>query len=307
MKEFQLSSSDGLMLHGKHWLPAEPSKGIVQIAHGMAEHIDRYDSFARYLTQNGYEVYGHNHRGHGKTAGNEANLGYLAPTGGWDLMVDDFIEVTRMIQESAPDKKLFLLGHSMGSFVVRDALRRGTLAFDGAIIMGSSWQSPVKVKAGQLTARIIRAASGAKARSKLMDIMLFGNYCNRISDPQSSFDWLSRDPEMVRKYVDDPYCGFICTAGFYSDLMDGLSRVMKTKGLEGLNKSLPVLLMSGDGDPVGQYGAGLYRLRDNYLKTGLYDVRLKLYKGGRHELLNEMNRTVVFEDILDWLDKQVEE
>lgn len=301
MKEFQLSSADGLLLQGKHWTSDKPVKAVVQISHGMAEHIDRYDSFAKYLTDAGIEVYGHSHRGHGKTAKSKDELGYLAPSGGWDLLVDDISDITSMIKEEMPGVPLFILGHSMGSFAVRNVLRKNAKAYDGAVIIGSGWQNPVTVKTAKTLSAVVNALTDEKSRSKFMDMILFSGYNNSVKDSRTSFDWLTRDHEMVRKYIDDPYCGFLCTSSFYHDLLTGVSRVMKTSGLDHIPSEMPILLASGDKDPVGNNGRGVKKLYDVYRQSGLKNVDMKLYPEGRHEILNEMNRMIVFEDIRNWV------
>lgn len=305
MKEFQLSSADGLLLQGKHWTSDKKVKAVVQIAHGMAEHIDRYDSFANYLTDAGIEVYGHSHRGHGKTAKTKDDLGYLASSGGWDLLVDDITDITKMIKGEMPAVPLFILGHSMGSFAVRNVLRKNAMDYDGAIIIGSGWQNTVTVKTAQVLASVVNAVTDEKSRSKFMDMVLFSGYNNSVKDSRTSFDWLTRDHEMVRNYIDDPYCGFLCTSSFYRDLITGVSRVMKTSGLENIPAEMPILIASGDKDPVGNKGKGVKKLYDVYKQNGLKNVDLKLYPQGRHEILNEMNRMIVFEDIRNWILERV--
>lgn len=301
MKEFQISSSDGLLLKGNHWTCEKPAKAIVQLSHGMAEHIDRYDSFARYLNDQGIEVYGHSHRGHGKTAKTKDDLGYLADRNGWDLLVNDLIEVSGMIRENTPDLPLFILGHSMGSFAARNALRRQAQLYSGAVIIGSGWQYTPSIHLAKSVSKMVKAVSGDRTRSKLMDKLLFSNYNNSFPNSRTSFDWLSRDHEMVKEYVDDPYCGYLCTTSFYHDLITGVSRVMKTTGLEHVPKDFPILVTSGDKDPVGQNGRGVKKVVDNFKRNGLRKVDLKLYPEGRHEILNEMNRMIVFEDISQWI------
>jgi len=305
MKEFQLTSADGLLLQGKHWISKKPAKAVVQISHGMAEHIDRYDSFARFLTDQGYDVYGHSHRGHGKTARRPENLGFLASSGGWDLLVDDLIEVTKMIKDTSPELPIILLGHSMGSFAARNALRKQVQLYSAAVIMGSSWQSRLNIRLAQMVAKTVKMSTGEHARSKFMDTLLFGNYNDEIANNLTQFDWLSRDKEMVKKYIADPYCGYICTTSFYSDLITGLSRVMRQSGLELIPADFPMLLTSGDSDPVGGYGKGIQKLAINYKKNDLNNITVKLYSEGRDEILNEMNRMVVFEDILSWIDSVI--
>jgi alpha-beta hydrolase superfamily lysophospholipase len=303
MKEFQISSSDGLMLKGKHWVGKEKPRAVIQIVHGMVEHIGRYDSFARILVDNGFEVYGHSHRGHGKTAKNREDLGYFANTNGWDLLVEDVAEVTSFIKENAPELPVIILGHSMGSFVVRDLLRRHPNDYDGAILVGSGWEPKMKLLVAKLISKTIRQVSGAKKRSNVMNFVLFGHYNNRIKNTRTAFDWLSRDHEMVKAYVEDPYCGFICTAGFYDDLLTGAMRVMTKRGDKRIPKWFPLLILSGDEDPVGQYSKGVKKLKQNYIESGLEEVTLKLFPKGRHEILNEINRMTVYDEICGWVDK----
>ncbi len=306
MKEFQFTSADGLLLQGTHWTSKKPAKAVIQISHGMAEHIGRYDSFARYMTEHGYHVFGHSHRGHGKTAKNEEYLGYLAKSGGWELLVDDLLEATKMIKDNMADLPVILMGHSMGSFAARNALRKQAQLYDAAIIMGSAWQNNVSIVMANLIAQIVKNLTGEFNRSNFLDSMLFGNYNDDIVNSHTKFDWLSRDREMVKKYIDDPYCGYVCTTSFYCDLINAVSKVMRKNGLDLIPPQFPILITSGDKDPVGAYGKGVQKLANNYKMNGKNNVTVQLYKDGRHELLNEMNRMVVFEDLLAWMNSNID-
>ncbi len=305
MKEFQISSSDGLMLKGKHWARKGEAKAVVQIVHGMAEHILRYDGFARVLVEHGFEVYGHSHRGHGDTAKTKDQLGYFAKKDGWDLLVEDVLEVTGLIRESSPGLPIIILGHSMGSFAVRDILRKQPHHYAGAVIVGSGWVPRAGLVAAKAVSRLLRVTTGSKRRSNLMNFLLFGHYNNEVPNSRTEFDWLSRDHEMVSAYVEDPLCGFVCTTSFYDDLITGAMQVMRKSGLEKVPKDLPILIISGDEDPVGQYGKGVKKLKQSYVSNGLTQVTLKLFPEGRHEILNEINRLAVYEEICSWLVSEV--
>lgn len=290
------------------WLPDDdgrPAKAVVQIAHGMAETAARYERFAAALTARGYAVYAGDHRGHGRTAGRPEAVGDPGPDS-FDRMTDDLVAVTERIAERHPGAPIVLFGHSMGSFVAQQYMYRHPGKLAGVILSGSDGPKGPELGLGLLLARLEAQWRGDRHRSRLLNALTFGGYNRRFRPVRTAFDWLSRDPEEVDRYIADPYCGGVFTAGFFRDFFAGLRDIHKPEHLRRIPRELPILIVSGDNDPVGRFGAGVRQLADLYRQLGFSRVRCKLYPGGRHELLNETNREEVTDDVLQWLDRLVE-
>lgn len=280
-------------------MPCEgAAKGVVQLVHGMAEHIRRYEDTAKALNAAGYHVVGHTHLGHGKLA---KIKGYFADKDGWEAVLTDTHTVRQWAQERFPGLPYFLLGHSMGSFVVRCyALRHGDLS--GLIISGTGHFDKPILTAGGLIAGLQGLFGGAAKPCKLLHTMNFAANNKTVENPKTDCDWLSRDESQVAAYAADPLCGFMFTAKAYGDMFDGL-RMLYPEKLSGMNKDCPVYMFSGDHDPVGANGAGVRKVHDELKLAGIRDLTLKLYEGGRHEMFNEINRQEVWQDLVSWLDQ----
>lgn len=279
------------------WRPEGKVKAILQIAHGVAEHVERYDDFARFLNQSGIMVVAGDHLGHGKSITNVQ--GWFAESDGWFHVVRDL----KSIFDANYDESLpyFMLGHSMGSFLLRTFLiKYPQLPLAGAIISGTGVQPTPVLKAGIAVCNIEGKRHGFDKVSKLVNDLAFGSY-NKRTEQHTTHDWLSRDEEQVSKYLSDSLCGFDVTTGLARDMMGGISYIQKVYNLELMNKSLPVLFISGDMDPVGNYGAGVRKAYTMFRNAGMSAAEIKLYPGGRHEMLNETNRQEVYDFILDWL------
>lgn len=298
---FELDSYGELKLKGYKWMTQEPVKGILILSHGMAEHIDRYDDFATFLNSHGFHVYGHSHRGHGKTAGSIAQLGILGENG-WMKAKEDLRRVVQMGIEDCPHCPIFVLGHSMGSFLLRDFLLDYSDVIEGAILSGTGFAPKWKLKLGKNIAAVQSKIKGTKHPSKLVDRLTFSSYNKAIKSPKTEFDWLSRDDEKVRAYIDDVYCGQVHSAGFFYDFSSNLLRILYAPVFENKKTQLPIFIFSGDEDPVGDYGKGVVKSKKYYESEGFH-TSLKLYPGGRHEMLNEINRDEVYNDVLNWLTK----
>ena len=303
-KNFNFQSGDGSNIFVYRWSPDPDTKvkGIVQIAHGMAETAARYERFASTLTMNGYIVYANDHRGHGKTAGSLENVGYLAEEDGFDWMVKDMHQLTSLIKKEYPELPVFLLGHSMGSFATQRYIMLFGKELKGAILSGSNGSAALLHNLGYFVAGIEVKRNGRKAKSERMNQLSFGSFNNAFKPNRTEFDWLSRDHEEVDKYIGDPYCGDVFTAGFFYDFMKGLKEIDRIKNVERVPKDLPIYIFSGEKDPVGGAGKGVKKLYHTYKNCGISDVSIKLYPEGRHEMLNELNRDEVMKDVTDWLD-----
>ncbi|ADU46634.1 alpha/beta hydrolase [Intrasporangium calvum] len=297
-----LTTTDGTPLFVRRWLPDGPGRAVVQLAHGMAEHSARYERFAERLTREGYAVYAADHRGHGQTASSATpDHGYLADRAGFDTVVADLHAVTEMARRQHPDLPVVLFGHSMGSFLARAYVLTWGHELAGLVLSGTAGDPGALGRVGRVVALAQARARGRRHPSGLMNTLTFGQYNAPFKPNRTAFDWLSRDPEEVDKYVADLECGNVFTAGFYADLLEGLARVNADGEVSRVSKDLPILLVSGDMDPVGGMGKGVARVAAQYERLGVRDVTMKVYPEARHELLNETNRDEVMDDIVAWL------
>ncbi|MBO5415293.1 MAG: lysophospholipase [Clostridia bacterium] len=301
LKKGSFRSSDGENNVAYYiFVPRETPHAIVQISHGMCEHIMRYEEFADYLCSEGFVVCGNEHLGHGHTAPDSEHLGYTA-RGGADLILRDLHEMTKLIKSEYPALPLVLLGHSMGSFISRLYISTYPDEADATIISGTGGpESPTAM--GKLMARLNMLFCGEMNRSKLIYNIAFGSYSKKYPEGSSEYFWLSRDEEVQAAYAKDKFCTFRFTARAYYDLFDLLGRVSKKSWARSLKKDLPILMISGDMDPVGNYGKGVMTVYERLKAAGMSDVTLRLYADGHHEMLNEINRYEVWEDIMSWLD-----
>lgn len=303
---FNFTSSDGIDIFVYKWMPKDNKvKGIVQIAHGMAETAKRYEPFAQILTRNGYVVYANDHRGHGKTAGKIENLGYLGDEDGFDLLVGDLHDLSGIIKDEYPSIPLFLFGHSMGSFAAQRYIMLYNKALRGLILSGSNGKQGILLNVGCMVAKRELKKHGRRRQSMKLHNLVFGNYNKRFKPNRTDFDWLSRDDDAVDQYIDDPFCGRVFTTGFFYDFFKGLLAIENKKNVPLIPKDIPIFIFSGDQDPVGKFGKGVMDLYHRYKNHGVHDIEYKLYKDGRHEMLKEMNRDEVFDDILRWLDARI--
>ena len=299
---FTLATPDGIQLHVNRWLPDGPAKAVVQVAHGMAEHSERYARFAERLTAAGYAVYAGDHRGHGGTARAVGDAGYFADRNGWDLVVDDMHLLTEHAREQVPGVPFFLFGHSMGSFLSRAYVTRFGDELDGLVLSGTAGDPGTLGKVGLVLATLEARLRGPRHVSRLMDALTFGQYNAAFKPNRTKFDWLSRDEAEVDLYVADERCGNVFTSGFYADLLRGLAAVNSDKEVARVPKDLPVHILAGSLDPVGGQGKGVQQVADQYTRLGLRDVTVKLWPEARHEILNETNREEVVDEVVAWLD-----
>ncbi|WP_417513701.1 alpha/beta fold hydrolase [Minwuia sp.] len=302
--DWQVEGAGGTILRGRRW-DVEAPRGAVYLAHGLAEHIERYDRFARALNAAGLAVAGHDHRGHGRTAASENDLGHFADRDGFDLMAGDLAAGMRAWRTEQPDLPLILFGHSMGSFLVQQLMADAGAGFDMAILSGSNGPPPPLAAAGRLIARIERLRLGRRGRSNLIHALAFDANNKPFEPAPTKVEWLSRDRAEVDAYVADPLCGFVSTTASWIALLDALPGLTSAASVARIAFDLPVLLASGDRDPVGGMGDGVQRLHDIYAEHGVGDLTLRLYDGARHEILNETNRDDVTADICGWIDERL--
>lgn len=305
-QDFYFQSSTGrTSIHALKCVPDSKPRAVVQISHGIAEHIDRYRPFMEFLADNGFVVAGNDHLGHGKSIRVPEEQGFFAEKDGWWRVVDDMDKLHDIMSNEYPELPYVLFGHSMGSFLTRTYLIKHPDKYDGVILSGTGHQSPALVLGGNAAASVMAKLNGAMGDGAKLDSLAFGTYLNKIENPRTKFDWLSSDTEQVDKYIADPLCGFVGKIGLYHDMMQGIKFITDKKNIAQMNKEKPVYFMSGDGDPVGDYCRGVERAYKAFCDAGLHDVFMRLYPGGRHEMLNETNKEQVYQDILSWLNEKI--
>lgn len=296
----QVQTLDGRTITVSHWIPQKP-KAYFHICHGMAEHIGRYDEFAKVMANSGFYVFGHNHRGHGE---NE-QLGHYGDSDGWIKTINDIKEVQDSIT-SKNNLPLFLFAHSMGSFIAQGFAMRHGEHLSGLILSGTNYQHPFMYYAGRLVANIENKRIGLGIPSQTMDKLSFASFNTHFKPNRTEFDWLSRDTVQVDKYIADPLCGFPCSAETWKQLLTGLIEISKEEQLKKIPSSLPLYLLGGQKDPVGRMGKGIPALEKKLKSTGHNRVSVKLYEDARHEMLNETCKESVYQDISNWIQKTLD-
>ncbi len=306
LEMFSVSSPvDGVVRQG--WvLPTnrEEPRGVVQILHGMAEHKDRYHEFAAFLSEAGYAVVAHDHRGHGRAEPEESRTGFFAARDGWDAVVNDAFRVRDWIHERYPRVPVFLFGHSMGSFVARSCMIRDAGRYAGYVLCGTAPHPGIAGRTGRMLARLLSMGRGAGVRSPLLSALTSSGFNRAFAPNRTSYDWLSRDEDEVDAYVADPACGFVPCRAFFRDMIGGLIEVNSPRRLRTVHDSVSVLLVSGGRDPVGLFGAGVNRVAALLRRHTACTVTVSIFPDDRHEILKEFDRTDVFRTISAWLGSQ---
>ena len=302
--DFAFQTVDGATLHVSGWAVDAP-KAIVQVLHGMAEYGSRYARLAQALGDAGYTTYAHDHRGHGKSVAEGIPPGHMADSDSWNRIVEDAHGVNREIAKRHPGLPLIVLGHSMGSFVLQQLLFEHPNDMVAAALSASNGKPPAIAAVAKLLARFERARAGKRKPSPILQRLTFGEYNKAFAPTRTEFDWLSRDPEEVDKYVADPLLGFAVSTQTWLDMVSALGRIANPNQVAKVPKGMPLYLLAGDEDQVGDSGKGMKNLHDSYKRAAIFDVRLKLYPGGRHEMFNETNRQEVTDDFIKWCDEIV--
>ena len=306
-KEFFIPSCNGKnKLHTIMWLPDESCEvqGIIQISHGMVEYVDRYDRFAKFLVSLGYVVIGNDHLGHGLTAANDAELGYMAAGDASEAMVRDLHKITRYVRGRYPDVPFYLLGHSMGSVLARRYAMTYPKEMKGLILLGTGYQPKAVLVMAYALLAFLRKRKGERFRSKLLVAAVFGTYNLRFSNKNTHNAWVTRDEKILEAYDKDKYCTFLFTIKGFKTLFDTIWFIQKKANIKKLNAKVPMLFLSGDMDPVGFYSKGVKKVIDDYQKAGIEDIEAIFYKGARHEVLNELEYEKTHQDIAVWLQKK---
>ena len=307
VSEYYFPSSNGkTLIHVNQWTPVgREIRGVVQIAHGVAEYGKRYEQFARYLCQHGFVVVANDHLGHGKSVIEDCPMVYLGEKGSWWNVVDDMESLRQRTAKVFAGKPYFFFGHSMGSFLARSHLIRYPGKLDGCILCGTGHQSPVLISGGKLVADKEIKRLGRKAFSVRADQLAFGSYNKPFAPNRTRFDWLSANEANVDAYIADPLCGGDTTLGLFREMLDGLSYITKQANINAMDKEVPVLFIAGDQDPVGDMGKAVEKAHACFKKAGVRDLRIKLYHGLRHEILNENSKQYVYREVLDWLEARI--
>ena len=304
--EFYFPSKDGnTEIHTIEWKPEGEVKAVLQLCHGMVEYIRRYDEFAEFMCGHGYYVVGNDHLGHGKSIQSKSEYGFFNEKYGNACVIGDMHTLRQRTVKKYPDVPYFMLGHSMGSLLVRQYIQMYGNGLSGAVLLGASAdQSKAVLVCGKRLCRLMAAVRGWHYRSRLIDGMVLGSYNKKFKQAKTRADWITSDLERLDAYVTDPLCSFVFTVNAYYSLFSGMQSMEKKENICMIPKTLPILFASGSDDPVGNFGKGVRKICEQYKAAGLQDVALKLYDGDRHELLNETDRRQVYQDLYDWMEEK---
>ena len=305
MKEDRWYPSKGAgQIHVCAWLPEGEVRAVVQIVHGIAEFAERYDDFAKYLNQQGLAVVAEDHMGHGQSINNGGIQGYFH--GGWFTAVEDTVQLTKDTVAQYPDVPYILFGHSMGSFMARTILcKYPELPLKAAVICGTGWQPTFALPALIRVVEGICQKTGETVPSEKLQNLVFGSYNRKVEHPRTPFDWICSDRKAVDAYIAHPLCGFTATCGLLRELMKGIYYIQQPRNLQNMCKDLPVFFIAGGDDPVGNYGKGVRQAAQAFQKAGMKDVSVRIYPLCRHEILNEINKIEIYEDVLQWIETQI--
>lgn len=298
--DFWYDSQGAGKIHACRWTPEGEVRAVLQIVHGIAEYIERYDDFARFLNDRGILVVAEDHMGHGQSVNGDGIQGYFH--GGWFTAVADSYRLLEDTRKEFPEVPYILFGHSMGSFMARTILcKYPDSGISAAIVCGTGWQPAALLPAAIQMVDAVCKKSGETEPNEKLQNLVFGTYNKRVEHPRTEFDWLTRDKAQVDAYIASPKCGFTASAGLLREMMKGIRYIEEPKNLAAMRKDLPVFFIAGGDDPVGSYGKGVRKSADAFRKAGMTDMSLRIYPLGRHEILNEINKDEVYQDVLRWI------
>lgn len=298
-----MKQKDGYMIKVTHYSCPKRPKASILLLHGMAEHQKRYQAFALYMVNNGYDVFTYDHRGHG-TDRKLSELGFFGPDKGYQLVVEDAIAVSEYIEQNNRSNKFFLFGHSMGSLIARNVIQLYD-KYNGVVLCGTAFPAKLLTYSGLFLSRLVMKFKGPKHISPFLSNLMFGSKKYTSLSRRTAFDWLSRSNPVVGAYIHDPYCGYTCTSSFYHDLIKLTQGATKKSHIRLTKTELPLFVISGEKDPVGGYGRDIQKYLSLLKKAGFSNVSSKLYPECRHELLNELNNEDVYSDIQQWIAKRI--
>lgn len=300
--DFQVSQD--VTLQGRLYQPVtDLIKGIVIIVHGMAEHIDRYDNFMKQLSNNNYIAVGYNQRGHFEAINSYNDYGFISELDGFNYLLNDLSTIFKQLKDKHPELPIFIFGHSMGSFITQRFAQLHSTKVNGLILCGTGVNNNCTLRFARLLSKIITKIKGPRHRSKLLNNITFGAYNKKFKPNRTEFDWLNTIDSEVDKYVEDKYCGGIFSASFFRDFFNMLITINNNNEL--ISKDIPILLISGKKDPVGDMGKSVNKLFNEYVKKEIKDVNIKLYEG-RHEILHDINKDKIIKDVITWLDMHLD-
>ena len=305
--EFYFPSKDGnTEIHTIEWKPEGEVRAVLQICHGMVEYIRRYDEFAQFLCGEGYYVVGNDHLGHGKSIQAKSEYGFFNEKYGNACVLGDMHTLRQRTEKKYPGVPYFMLGHSMGSSLLRQYIQMYGNGLSGAVLMGTvADHKKAALLFGKRLCRVMAAFRGWHYRSKMVDNLVLGAYNKKFKPARTRADWITSDNENLDMYVADPLCSFMSTVNAYYNVFSGMIGIQRKESVYMIPKGLPVLFVSGADDPVGEFGKGVRKIYEKYRAAGIRDVTLRLYTGDRHELLNETDRDQVYKDLLGWFEKHI--
>lgn len=304
MKEFTYPSQDGLtVIRAGRWEPSDKPRAVLQFIHGMHEHIECYAPMAEYMAAHGLLVVGNDHLGHGKSICDETCRGYFAKKDGNGCVLGDIHTLRTQIQQEYPGLPYFVLGHSMGSFLVRQYMERYAEGLAGVIVMGTGYKDGATLAAARGLSGVLAQIKGGQAHSALMDKLTLGDYNKHFAPNKTPNDWLTRDESMMEWYATDPMRNFRFTLNAYYNMFVSFQEAQDAALVSRIPKDLPVLLVSGGNDPVGDFGKGVEKALAIYKKAGIANLSCKIYPEDRHEILNELDKEQVCGDLLAWMEK----
>ena len=305
--EFYFPSKDGnTEIHTIEWKPDKEVRAVLQICHGMVEYIGRYDEFAQFLCDNGYYVVGNDHLGHGKSVQAKSEYGFFNEKYGNVCVLGDIHTLRQRTMKKYPDVPYFMLGHSMGSSLLRQYIQMYGNGLAGVVLMGTvADHNKAALVFGKRLCRMMAAIRGWHYRSKLVDHLAIGGYNKKFKPAHTRADWITSDHERLESYATDPMCSFMFTVNAYYNVFAGMIGMQRKESVYMISKGLPVLFVSGADDPVGDFGKGVRKIYEKYKRAGIQDVTLRLYTGDRHEILNETDRQQVYADLLAWFEERI--
>lgn len=305
--EFYFPSKDGnTEIHTIEWKPQGEVKAVLQICHGMVEYMNRYDEFAEFLCNKGCYVVGNDHLGHGKSIQSKREYGFFNEKYGNACLLGDMHTLRQRTLKKYPNIPYFMLGHSMGSTLVRQYIQMYGNGLSGVALIGVvSDEKPGTLRIVKRLCRVLAAFKGWHYRSKFLDNLAIGRYNKGYKQARTRVDWVTSDTKRLDEYVADPLCSFVFTVNAYYHMFSGMLKMQKKENIYMIPKTIPILVAAGSEDPVGNFGKGVRKVYEKYKGAGIQDVSLRLYAGDRHELLNETDRRQIYSDMYEWLEAKM--